>query len=116
MYTLATLLQDCAESPKHSKANSETFKMVWGGLMAWVSSNWMVGKGIHLAPMGKFIFFTEELDLGTRKKLTSKVPSFIANEEWLRTYSIKYKAFAQKKVAFSCFGVLTLSSQTATQP
>lgn len=97
MYTLATLLQDCAESPKHSKANSETFKMVWGGLMAWVSSNWMVGKGIHLAPMGKFIFFTEELDLGTRKKLTSKVPSFIANEEWLRTYSIKYKAFAQKK-------------------
>merc|ERR1711988_1742307 len=97
MYTLATLLDDCAESPKHSKASGEIFKQVWGGLMAWVSSNWMVGKGIHLAPMGKFVFFTEELDLGTRKKLTSKVPSFIANEEWLRTYSIKYKAFAQKK-------------------
>merc|ERR1711939_1092156 len=97
MYTLATLLQDCAESPKHSRAGADVFKTVWGGLMAWVSSNWMSGKGIHLAPMGKFVFFTEELDLGTRKKLTSKVPSFIANEEWLRTYSIKYKAFAQKK-------------------
>lgn len=97
MYTLATLLEDCAESPKHSKASGEIFKMVWGGLMAWVSSNWMVGKGIHLAPMGKFVFFTEELDLGTRKKLTSKVPSFIANEEYLRTYGIKYRAFAQKK-------------------
>lgn len=97
MYTLATLLEDCAESPKHSKASGDVFKQVWGGLMAWVSSNWMVGKGIHLAPMGKFVFFTEELDLGTRKKLTSKVPSFIANEEYLRTYGIKYKAFAQKK-------------------
>merc|ERR1711998_772625 len=97
MYTLAALLDDCAESPKHSKANADVFKMVWGGLMAWVSSNWMSGKGIHLSPTGKFVFFTEELDLGTRKKLTSKVPSFIGNEEYLRTYGIKYKAFAQKK-------------------
>merc|ERR1711988_1710255 len=61
-----------------------------------VSSNWMVGKGIHLAPMGKFVFFNEQLDLGTRKKLTSKVPSFIANEEYMRTYGIKYKACAAK--------------------
>merc|ERR1719230_274286 len=97
MYTLATLLDDCTESPKHSKATGDTFKQVWGGLMAWVSSNWMVGKGIHLAPMGKLVFFTEQLDLGTRKKLTSKVPSFIANEEYLRTYGIKYKASAAKK-------------------
>jgi hypothetical protein len=97
MYTLAALLDDCAESPKHSKAAGDTFKTVWGGLMAWMSSNWMVGKGVHLAPLGKFVFFTEELDLGTRKKLTSKVPSFIANEEYLRTYGIKYRATAQKK-------------------
>jgi len=97
MYTLATLLQDCDESPKHSKADMAVFKQVWGGLMAWTASNWMVGKGVHLAPMGKFVFFSEELDLGTRKKLQSKVPSFIANEEYLRTYGIKYKARAQKK-------------------
>lgn len=44
-YTLSSLLDDCAESPKHSKANGDTFKMVWGGLMAWMSSNWMTGKG-----------------------------------------------------------------------
>jgi len=153
MYTLSNLIDDCAESPKHSKADAGTFKMVWGGLMAWTSSNWMTGKGdhshpsvcgqkkqrrigngepnqgqgegqgwgpvrvgqtsrslsatpatlvvslvgrstrkhpsrtllsapspffptaagIHLAPMGKFVFFAEELDLGTRKKLQSKV-------------------------------------------
>merc|ERR1711988_1839536 len=97
MYTLATLLEDCAESPKHSKADNQVFRQVWGGLMAWTASNWMVGKGIHLAPMGKFVFFTEQLDLGTRKKLTSKVPSFIANEEYMRTYGIKYKACAAKK-------------------
>ena len=29
--------------------------------------------------------------------LVGQVPSFIANEEYLRTYGIKYKAFAQKK-------------------
>jgi len=97
MYTLNSLIDDCAESPKHSKANVDTFKMVWGGLMGWISSNWMVGKGIHCAPIGKFVFNTEELDLGTRKKLTSKVPSFIANEEYLRSYGIKYKAYMQKK-------------------
>lgn len=97
MYTLATLLQDCAESPKHSRAGADVFKTVWGGLVAWMSSNWMVGKGVHLAPLGKFVFFNEELDLGTRKKLQSKVPSFIANEEYMRTYGIKYKACAAKK-------------------
>jgi len=97
MYTLAKLIEDCAESPKHSKAGPDVFKTVWGGLMAWMSSNWMVGKGIHLAPLGKFVFFTEQLDLGTRKKLTSKVPSFIPNEEYLRTYGIKYKARANNK-------------------
>jgi len=57
----------------------------------------MVGKGVHIAPIGKFVFHSEELDLGTSKKLQSKVPSFIANEEYLRTYGIKYKARAQKK-------------------
>merc|ERR1711959_838553 len=97
MYTLATLLQDCAESPKHSRVGADVFKTVWGGLVAWMSSNWMVGKGVHLAPLGKFVFFNEELDLGTRKKLASKVPSFIANEEYMRTYGIKYKACAAKK-------------------
>merc|ERR1711907_260232 len=94
---MGTLLNDCTESPKHSRAGADVFKTVWGGLMAWISSNWMVGKGVHMAPLGKFVFFNEQLDLGTRKKLTSKVPSFIGNEEYLRTYGIKYKAFAQKK-------------------
>ena len=45
IYTLSNLLDECAESPKHSKADAQTFKMVWGGLMAWSSSNWMTGKG-----------------------------------------------------------------------
>jgi len=97
LYTLPALLEDCAESPKHSKADSQVFRQVWGGLMAWTASSWMVGKGVHLAPMGKFVFFSEELDLGTRKKLSSKVPSFIANEEYLRSYGIKYKSRAQRK-------------------
>lgn len=97
LYTLQSLIDDCAESPKHSKADANVFKTVWGGLMAWTASHWMVGKGVHLAPMGKFVFFAEELDLGTRKKIQSKVPSFIANEEYLRTYGIKYKSRSQKK-------------------
>merc|ERR1711977_294923 len=91
VYTVQKLLEDCANAPQHSKAGKEQFESVWSGLMAWVASNWMMGKGIHLSPLGKFVFFTEQLDLGTSTKQKAKVPSFVPNEEYMRTYSIKTK-------------------------
>lgn len=151
MYTLATLLEDCAESPKHSKASHEIFKMVWGGLMAWVSSNWMVGKGarashgvslqlglayrasapsrrppgshgkVRLLHGGAGSRHAEETHVQgrarSRRRTTPlnlpavQVPSFIANEEYLRTYGIKYKAFAQKKVRCDATHTLTTLSR-----
>eukprot|EP00656_Telonema_subtile_P024177 TRINITY_DN2611_c0_g1_i1.p1 TRINITY_DN2611_c0_g1~~TRINITY_DN2611_c0_g1_i1.p1 ORF type:complete len:238 (-),score=58.72 TRINITY_DN2611_c0_g1_i1:60-773(-) len=92
VYTVQKLLEDCANNPQHSKATYESFESVWGGLMSWMASNWMMSKGIHLAPLGKFVFFTEQLDLGTKQKQKAKVPSFVPNEEYMRTYNIRTKS------------------------
>lgn len=92
VYTAQKLLEECANHPQHSKASHGDFEAVWSGLMSWMASNWMNSKGIHLAPLGKFVFFTEQLNLGNKHSQKAKVPSFIPNEEYLRTYSIKSKA------------------------
>jgi len=91
-YTVARLLEDCAASPQHSKADKEMFQSVWGGMMAWMASNWMMSKGINVSPLGKFVFHVEELDLGNKETTKAKVPSFMPNEEWLRCYGIKTKS------------------------
>eukprot|EP00658_Telonema_sp_P-2_P086035 TRINITY_DN9955_c0_g1_i7.p1 TRINITY_DN9955_c0_g1~~TRINITY_DN9955_c0_g1_i7.p1 ORF type:complete len:546 (+),score=184.54 TRINITY_DN9955_c0_g1_i7:46-1638(+) len=80
-----------------SKAGHEMFESVWGGLMAWMASNWMCGKGIHLSPLGKFIFISQDLDLGAKTRQKAKVPSFIPNEEYMRSYSIKSKSRFTRK-------------------
>ena len=71
---MARLLEDCANSPQYSKADKEMFQSVWGGMMAWMASNWMMSKGINVSPLGKFVFHVEELDLGnnTGNKETTK--------------------------------------------
>jgi len=72
-YTVARLLEDCANSPQHSKADKEMFQSVWGGMMAWMASNWMMSKGINVSPLGKFVFHVEELDLGNKETTKAKV-------------------------------------------
>jgi len=45
-----------------------------------------------------------------------QVPSFIANEEYLRTYGIKYKAFAQKKDEGTSFPHTVAAAATPHNP
>jgi len=90
-YTVARLLEDCANSPQNSNADEKVFSSVWQGLMQWMASNWMMSKGINVSPLGKFVFHVEELDLGNNTIQKAKVPSFIPNEEWLRNYGLKTK-------------------------
>merc|ERR1712166_1093314 len=79
-YTVARLLEDCANSPQHSKADKEMFQSVWGGMMAWMASNWMMSKGINVSPLGKFVFHVEVLKSEQKRREQTEMKRMLAKQ------------------------------------